>query len=491
MATSAHTDPEQMKERFDRSEVLEQKINRLVSLIKQSKHLVVFTGAGISTSAGIHDFRGPKGKWTREAKGLKPLRGVPTISAFPTKTHMALVQLARKNKLKWLISQNCDGLHIRSGFPQDRLSELHGNGNVEICETCGQRYFRDMCAYRRRDMGFGRDHFTGRYCVRDNCGGRLLESTIDFGQNLPETPLTNAFDHSEEADLCIALGSSLTVTPAADCPKTVAKNGNLVIINLQRTPLTKMAHDHIHAKTDEVMERVMAKLGYEIPPFRLLRKLIIGVDPETQVFYCRGADVDDPTLEMDFIKHVSWHGPIQGSQSDEAYFEHGDQRLSTKISMNNGFSAPMEHMDKEIYELLGERVFMEAEFTFAGHYREPNLTLTNDFTAAFSSKKRVEYLWSLEYNPYEEEWVSTCELSCVGKSACTIDDSYGKSHAKYCINGLVKHCKYSKEDAKIVWRKHVNKWSKKKSPAPAKARPRQKVVVKEKRKYSPTGADLC
>jgi mono-ADP-ribosyltransferase sirtuin 6 len=461
MGDTAHKDPEQMKERFDRPEALEEKINRLARLIKQSKHLVVFTGAGISTSAGIHDFRGPNGKWTREAQGLKPLRGVSTISAFPTKTHMALVQLARKNKLKWLISQNCDGLHIRSGFPQDRLSELHGNGNVEICETCGQRYFRDMCAHRSRKLGFGRDHFTGRYCVRENCGGRLLESTIDFGQNLPETPLTNAFEHSEKADLHIALGSSLTVTPAADCPDTTAKNGDLVIINLQRTPLTKVARDHIYAKTDEVMERVMAKLGYEIPPFRLLRKLIIGVDPVKQVFYCRGADVDDPTLEMDFIKHVSWHGPILGCSVDESYFEHGDQKLGTKISMQNGFAAPMEHLDVEFYELLGDRVFMEAELTFAGHYREPSLTLTNDFTSAFSSNQRVEYLWSLEYNPYEESWVSACELSSVGKPACTIDDSYGKSHAKYCMDGLVKHYKYSRKDAKNDWQKHVRKWSKK------------------------------
>jgi len=455
MAHSAHKDDEQMKERYDEPAVLSQKIERLVEMIKASNHMICFSGAGISTSAGIPDFRGPKGKWTREAKGLKPLQGVRTISAYPTKTHMALVQLARKNKLKWLISQNCDGLHIRSGFPQDRISELHGNGNVEICETCGQRYFRDMSCQRIKR---GRDHFTGRYCVRNNCEGRLLNSTIDFGQNLPETPLHNAFYHSEKADLCVALGSSLTVTPAATCPETVAdsEDGNLVIINLQKTPLTDIAAFQIFAKTDEVMARVMEKLNCEIPEFRLIRKLIVGCDPASDVYYCRGADVDDPSLEMDFVRDISWGSPYL--KKVESVHEE-EQDLDTAICINNLTHYIQEFNDDLFGDIDDSRVLVDAEITFAGHYREPSLVIPNDFTAAYQYSRRVEYLWTLEYNPYTSEWASVCELSDVGKSISPNDDSYGKSHAKYCINGMTK-CGKTQSEAKKLWKLHVKRTSK-------------------------------
>jgi len=450
MSHSAHTDEEQMKERYDSQEVVNQKIQRLVEMIKASNHMICFTGAGISTSAGIPDFRGPKGKWTREAKGLKPIQGVPTISAYPTKTHMSLVKLARENKLKWLISQNCDGLHVRSGFPQDRISELHGNGNAEICEQCGQRYFRDMSCYR---ITRGRDHFTGRYCVRNNCEGRLLNSTIDFGQNLPQTPLNYAFYHSEKADLCIALGSSLTVTPAADCPGTVAENenANLVIINLQKTPLTNAAAFQIFAKTDEVMERVMWELGYDIPEFRLVRKLIVGCDPENDVYYCRGADVDDPSLEMDFVRDIFWGTPYP----QDAEVDNQEQNLETFVAFN-GFTHDMEAFGEDIGD---SGVFVDAQVEFVGHYREPSLVISNDFTAAYLYSRRVEYLWTLEYNPYTTEWVSVCELSNVGKSNPPNDDSYGKSHAEYCINGMQK-CGKSKSEAKKLWKLHVKRTSK-------------------------------
>merc|ERR1719482_954517 len=175
-----------MEEHRDDPEALAAKVDRLAEMVRGSQHLVAFTGAGISTSAGIPDFRGPQGKWTREAQGLTPLRGVAVVSAFPTSTHMSLVELQRRGVLKYVISQNCDGLHRRSGLPASAISELHGNGNVEICEECGQQYFRD---FRCDRLGKGRDHFTGRLC---RCGGRLLNSTIDFGQNLPVEPLEKA-----------------------------------------------------------------------------------------------------------------------------------------------------------------------------------------------------------------------------------------------------------------------------------------------------------
>jgi len=468
MASTAHSDDEDVKEHFDDDNELEKKITELARLIKRSKHLVAFTGAGISTSAGIPDFRGPEGKWTRQAKGLRPKKGVCSIGALPTKTHMALVQLARVGKLKWLISQNCDGLHIRSGFPQDRISELHGNGNVEICEVCGQRYFRDLKCRRIEKKVKGktrgrwkrRDHFTGRFCVRENCGGRLLNSTIDFGQNLPEKPLENAENHSEKADLHIALGSSLRVTPAADCPESTARNGgDLVIVNLQTTPLDTDAIEHIFAKTDEVMERVMEKLGYEIPPFRLLRKVIVGCDPSTGVMYCRGADVDDPTLEMDFVRGIKWSKPILGSQTDDEFYGHEEEQIfETDVPTNDLQSEiePISDVDQALFDSSEDsRIFMKGEIKFAGHYDEPNLVLGCDFTEAFRSQRRVEYLWSLEYDPYEKVWAADCELSSVGKADYEFDDEIGKSHAEFVKNSIKKNTHKSSYEAKKIWLQHV------------------------------------
>ncbi|GJX12879.1 NAD-dependent protein deacetylase SRT1-like protein [Tanacetum coccineum] len=127
-----------MSEFFDSPNVLERKIEQLAKMIKKSKHLVAFTGAGISTSSGIPDFRGPKGVWTlqREGKAL-PEASLPFHRAAPSITHMALVELERAGILKFVISQNVDSLHLRSGIPRQKLSELHGNSFREVCPSCG------------------------------------------------------------------------------------------------------------------------------------------------------------------------------------------------------------------------------------------------------------------------------------------------------------------------------------------------------------------
>ncbi|KAA8526625.1 hypothetical protein F0562_008172 [Nyssa sinensis] len=115
-----------MSEIFDPPHVLQKKIEKLGLMIQKSKHLVVFTGAGISTSCGIPDFRGPKGVWTlqREGKGV-PEASLPFHRAMPSITHMALVELEKAGILKFVISQNVDSLHLRSGLPREKLAELH------------------------------------------------------------------------------------------------------------------------------------------------------------------------------------------------------------------------------------------------------------------------------------------------------------------------------------------------------------------------------
>ena len=111
------------------------------------------------------------------------------------------MELQRRGILKCLVSQNCDGLHLRSGMNPNCLAELHGNMNLEKCAKCGAKYLRDF------DAATGRfNHYTGRKCDKPDCDGLLQDSIIHFGENLPRDELHKAFDHAEKADLCLVLG---------------------------------------------------------------------------------------------------------------------------------------------------------------------------------------------------------------------------------------------------------------------------------------------
>ena len=114
---------------------LDQRIRTLAQWMFEAKHLVVFTGAGISTESGLPDFRGPDGIWTRQAKGL-PTKTRPFDSVEPNAGHMAIVELQNLGKLSFLISQNVDNLHLRSGVRPDLLAELHGNVTKLRCNRC-------------------------------------------------------------------------------------------------------------------------------------------------------------------------------------------------------------------------------------------------------------------------------------------------------------------------------------------------------------------
>ncbi|CAI8032230.1 NAD-dependent protein deacetylase SRT1 [Geodia barretti] len=216
------------KEYFDSPEELDRKVQQLADWIRESKHFFVFTGAGISTSAGIPDFRsgidtvletGP-GAWELRAKGQQrdsqKHKVTSTLKAIPTTTHMALVRLQKEGLLKCVVSQNCDGLHRRSGLPKKALFELHGNSNVEKCTKCGHEYLRD---FRVRTSKKVHSHFTGRLCDNPSCRGKLKDTIINFGEDLPEDTLETSYGHGRKADLCLVMGSSLTVTPACDIPE--------------------------------------------------------------------------------------------------------------------------------------------------------------------------------------------------------------------------------------------------------------------------------
>src|SRR4030043_2368838 len=114
---------------------LEERIEKVAQWMFEAKDIVVFTGAGISTDSGLPDFRGPDGVWTRQEKGLPPITR-PSTSVEPNAGHRAIVELQNLGKLKFLISQNVDNLHLRSGIRPDLLAELHGNVSKFKFQRC-------------------------------------------------------------------------------------------------------------------------------------------------------------------------------------------------------------------------------------------------------------------------------------------------------------------------------------------------------------------
>lgn len=253
-----------LPEREDSKRVLNTKLKRLVELVTAAERVVVLTGAGISTSAGIPDFRGPRGIWTLEdaaKKGKKQRRSrdadvseASFESAVPTPTHFALVALSAA-KVTWCATQNVDGLHLSSGFPRAKLAILHGCVFTEKCLKCGKEYVRD------RDVGGISFQPTGRSCD-DPCGGVLVDTVLDWEDDLPEDEWQATEAEFNRADLCICLGTSLRITPAAELP---LKAKRFVIVNLQETPYDRKATLVIKARVDAVMEHLLLQLGIALP----------------------------------------------------------------------------------------------------------------------------------------------------------------------------------------------------------------------------------
>eukprot|EP01022_Parablepharisma_sp_SALTPOND_P000917 TRINITY_DN105249_c1_g1_i1.p1 TRINITY_DN105249_c1_g1~~TRINITY_DN105249_c1_g1_i1.p1 ORF type:complete len:460 (+),score=31.77 TRINITY_DN105249_c1_g1_i1:186-1382(+) len=307
MSKYGHVDSSGTKEYFDSEEVFDSKVEKLAAMIKAAKHFVVFTGAGISTSVGIPDFRsGPKtvlktgaGLWQRTSASKKGQKMIMN-RAVPSLTHMALFKLIEEGVVKFLVSQNIDGLHRKSGIPYESLAELHGNRNLEKCAKCGKHYMRD---FRTRTALDVHDHKTGRKCDDPKCGGDLYDTIVNFEESLPKRDMNLGFEHCAKADLCLALGSSLVVTPAADMPALSAKYGKLVIVkyflpciiknySLQKTPLDSMATMVVHGLIDKFMLKLMNKLGYKIPKFYLTRYCRLILKEKEEAILVKGIDED-------------------------------------------------------------------------------------------------------------------------------------------------------------------------------------------------------
>ena len=226
-------------------------IDEFRSMIETCKRGVVFTGAGISTESGIPDFRSPGGIWTkyqpidfkdftaseemrRESWRRKFATDALINEAEPNKGHLAVAKLVQRGKIASIITQNIDGLHQRSGVPDDMVIELHGNATYASCLDCQERYELDDIreTFQKEE--------TLPICNR--CGGIVKTATISFGQPMPVKEMQAAQRETLACDLFLAVGSSLVVYPAASFPEVAKQNGaRLVILNRDPTGLDGIA----------------------------------------------------------------------------------------------------------------------------------------------------------------------------------------------------------------------------------------------------------
>jgi NAD-dependent deacetylase len=236
--------------------------------------LVALTGAGISTASGIPDYRGPQGLWLRDPDHEKLVTysyyiGDPEIrrrswlyradspawAAEPNEAHRALAAVADA----WVITQNIDRLHQRAGSPAERVLELHGNMFDVVCIDCGEhsttREAIDRVAAGDPDPR----------CQR--CGGILKTATVMFGQALDQAVLNRAFGAAGQAEVFVAIGTSLQVMPAASLVDVAAASGaRIVIVNAEPTPYDRRADEVIREPIEQAVPRLLRELAGGIDP---------------------------------------------------------------------------------------------------------------------------------------------------------------------------------------------------------------------------------
>jgi len=236
--------------------------------IAQAARVVVLTGAGISTDSGIPDFRGPQGVWTKnpQAEAQATLQnylasaqvreaawrarlGHRAWTAGPNRGHLALVALERRGQLHALITQNVDELHQMAGHAPERVIEVHGTVRRAMCWNCGRRL--PMAAVLERVRAGEADP----HC--EDCGGILKSDTISFGQALVPAVIDRAMTVAREADLLLAVGSTLQVYPVAGVvPLAKEAGARVVIVNDQPTAMDDLADALLRAPIGEVLPAI-------------------------------------------------------------------------------------------------------------------------------------------------------------------------------------------------------------------------------------------
>jgi len=245
-------------------------LEQVKNWVQEARRIVALTGAGISTDSGIPDFRGPQGVWTKNPMAEK-LSNIhyymadPEVrkaswkarmdhtawSAKPNSGHLALVELEKRGKLHALITQNIDELHQQAGNSAGKVIEVHGTMRRVVCMSCG------MTAPMERALDRVRAGEADPPC-RD-CGGILKSATISFGQNLVPEVIDRALRSAAEADLLIAVGTSLQVYPVAGAvPMAKQAGARIVIVNAEPTPFDDIADAVFNESISKVLPPLCA-----------------------------------------------------------------------------------------------------------------------------------------------------------------------------------------------------------------------------------------
>ncbi|MFW6120813.1 MAG: SIR2 family NAD-dependent protein deacylase [Petrotogales bacterium] len=236
--------------------------NEFVDYLKDSQCTVALTGAGVSTASGIPDFRGPNGLYKRLPNNIFELEFFKNNPAKyyeltfdlvhyfdekqPGKTHKMLAKLEKEGYLEGVITQNIDGLHQKAG--SSNVVELHGNTSRFVCMQCGKTYSKKHLIEILKKQN----------PPECSCGGLIKPDVVFFGEMLPMEALSQSEGMSLEADLFVALGSSLVVYPAAQYPLLAKRYGSrLVIVNRGETGLDSIADYKIDGDLEEFSQYVI------------------------------------------------------------------------------------------------------------------------------------------------------------------------------------------------------------------------------------------
>ncbi len=248
---------------------MDEVVTLVAERLRCAERVVAFTGAGISTESGISDFRSPGGVWSRHQPvyfdeflashdarlrhwRMKKEAYPEFAAARPNLGHRLLAEWERAGRLRAVITQNIDGLHEEAGSRS--IFELHGTGRWVMCLSCAKRWPAREIFERYADVD--------DVPTCDACGGWLKPATVSFGQVLPADVLEESFRLAGEADLFLAIGSSLVVEPAASLPRHAQQSGAfLAIINRDETPLDRVADAVIRTPIGETLKAIADHLA--------------------------------------------------------------------------------------------------------------------------------------------------------------------------------------------------------------------------------------
>jgi NAD-dependent deacetylase len=254
---------------------MQQQMVKAAGLIREAKNILVFSGAGLSTESGIPDFRSPGGLWEKydwtefyfqkflsDEKAREKYWAMSSEfygmmkNVFPNRAHRAIKQIEDAGKLLAIVTQNVDHLHHKAGNSPHKIIEIHGTAFTVSCLSCRKGYEREEIENRIKSGV--------KIPLCDDCSGILKPDTVSFGQAMPEDKMAESFRCAEECDLCIVLGSSLVVYPAASIPDYALERGaRVVIINRDTTPLDSRAelviHESVSAALGQIMDEVMGR----------------------------------------------------------------------------------------------------------------------------------------------------------------------------------------------------------------------------------------